>query len=167
MSYMYNKFLPGSGKYTISRSASMIVNFLLLFSYLALCGSAYAEENVHKILLQISTNDAARMNLILNNASNINKYYLDKGEEAQIEIVAYGPGLTMLRGDKSPVKKRIKTIAQNYENVSFKACNNTLHKAMKKEKKKHIPLVPEAKIVPSGVIHLIQRQEQGWHYIKP
>ena len=41
---------------------------------------------------------------MLNNASNINKYYQDKGEEVEIEIVAYGPGLTMLVPGKSPVE---------------------------------------------------------------
>jgi len=126
-----------------------------------------AKDAIHKIVLQISSNDKATMNLVLNNASNMNKYYLDKGEEAIIEIVAYGPGLTMLRGDKSPVAKRVKSIGQNCEKVSFKACNNTIQKLMKKEKKKQIPLVPEASIVPSGAIHLIQRQEEGWIYMKP
>jgi len=125
------------------------------------------EQGIHKVLLQISSNNAETMNLVLNNASNINKYYQEKGEEVQIEIVAFGPGLNMLREDKSPVTKRIRSIAQNFESVSFKACNNTLQKALIKEKKKTIPLLPEAKIVDSGVIHLIQRQEEGWKYVKP
>jgi len=158
-----NKFIDLNNRLAIG----ILVSITLLLSSFVLCSSAFAEEKIHKVVFQISSNDKARMNLLLNNASNVNQYYLDKGEEVQIEIVAYGPGLTMLRGDKSPVKKRIKSIAQNYENVSFKACNNTLQKALKKEKKKHIPLVPEAKIVPSGVIYLIQRQEEGWKYVKP
>ena len=157
---------------TQTRNQNAILYYLLKMLAIGLLvivplSTSLADEKIHRIVMQISSGDPARMNLILNNASNINKYYLDKGEEAKIEIVAYGPGLTMLRGDKSPVKKRVKTIAQNFENVSFKACNNTLQKLIKKEKKKDIPLLPEAKIVPSGVIHLIQRQEEGWTYIKP
>ena len=32
---------------------------------------------------------------------------------------------------------------------------------------KKVALLPEAKIVPSGVVHMIQRQEEGWSYIRP
>jgi len=149
------------------RVFTIAIFLLTAITFAPLNSSAAEEHSAHKVVLQISSNDKEKMNLILNNASNINKYYLDKGEEVQIEIVAYGPGLDMLRNDKSAVKDRIKSIAQNFESVSFKACDNTLQKALKNEKKKSIPLVPEAKIVPSGVIHIIQRQEEGWHYVKP
>ena len=50
------------------------------------------------------------MNLVLNNVANVMQYYHGKGEQAQIEVVAYGPGLNMLREDKSPVKERLTQI---------------------------------------------------------
>ena len=134
---------------------------LLLASGLAMAG-----DGVHRIVMHLSDNDPARMNLVLNNASNVNQYYQDKGEEVQIEIVTYGPGLTMLRADKSPVKKRIDTITQNYDNITFKACANT-HAKMSKKAGKDVPLVAQATMVPSGVIHLVSRQEEGWSYLRP
>jgi intracellular sulfur oxidation DsrE/DsrF family protein len=133
----------------------------LFFSVAAMAG-----EGVHKIVMHVDENDAARMNLVLNNASNLNKYYLDKGEEAQIEIVTYGPGLTMLNAAKSPVKDRIKSIGQNYDNIQFSACANTMAK-IKKKTGKDVKLVPEAVVVPSGVVELVKRQEGGWSYIRP
>jgi len=123
------------------------------------------EENAHKIVMHIDDNDPKKMNLVLNNASNIYKYYFDKGEEAIIEIVAYGPGLKMFLIN-SPVKKRLKTISQNFENVSFKACANTMKK-MSKKKGKPVKLDPTVTVTPSGAVHLINRQEQGWAYLKP
>ena len=57
------------------------------------------------------------------------------------------------------------SIAQNFENVSFQACSNTLAKMSKKAGK--VELMPQAKMVPSGVVHLVERQEQGWSYIRP
>jgi intracellular sulfur oxidation DsrE/DsrF family protein len=121
---------------------------------------------MHKIVFHVDDNDPQRMNLVLNNVSNVNKYYQDKGEPTQIEIVAYGPGLTMLVEAKSPVKDRVKSIAESFDNVEFKACANTL-KAMTKKAGKDIKLLPQANMVDSGVIHLVERQEEGWTYIRP
>ena len=106
------------------------------------------------------------MNLALNNASNVAQYYKDLGEKVEIEIVAYGPGLHMLREDTSPVKDRIKSISKSNPNISFKACGNT-QPNMQKAEAKDIPLVPEAQTVKSGVVQLMELQEQGWSYIRP
>jgi intracellular sulfur oxidation DsrE/DsrF family protein len=38
---------------------------------------------------------------------------------------------------------------------------------MAKREGKEIPLIKEAKSVPSGVIRLIELQEQGWSYLRP
>jgi len=38
---------------------------------------------------------------------------------------------------------------------------------MSKKSGKEVVLVSQAKMVPSGVIHLSERQEMGWTYIKP
>ena len=83
-----------------------------------------------------------------------------------IEIVTYGPGLNMLRADTSPVKKRIKSFGENFDNIAFRACGNTQRK-MAKNEGKSIMLLPQAKNVPSGVVHLMERQEQGWSYVRP
>ncbi|MCB1792037.1 MAG: DsrE family protein [Gammaproteobacteria bacterium] len=137
----------------------LIVSLAMLFA-----ASAHA-EGPHRIVLHLDEADPARQELVLNNASNINKYYQDKGEEAEIEIVSYGPGLTMLLPN-SKAAPRVASIAQNFDNVSFRACANTLQK-MEKKAGKPVALVPQAKMVPSGVIHLVERQEQGWSYIRP
>ena len=57
----------------------------------------------HRLALQISDNDPAKMNAVLNVAANVSKYYSDKGDEVEIQIVAFNAGLNMLRQDKSPV----------------------------------------------------------------
>jgi intracellular sulfur oxidation DsrE/DsrF family protein len=138
----------------------------LLFAVALLASAATLAGDIHRVVFHVDENDPRRMNLVLNNAANVNKYYQNKGEEVQIEIVAYGPGLMMLHAKKSPVRARIRSFGQNYDNIGFRACANTMAK-MKKKTGKPVPLLPEARIVPSGVIHLIERQEQGWSYIRP
>jgi intracellular sulfur oxidation DsrE/DsrF family protein len=120
----------------------------------------------HRLVLQVNSNDAATMNLALNNASNVEQTYKERGEKVEIEIVAFGPGLHMLRDDTSPVKERLKAMASKSAAISFKACDNT-RENMGKAEAKTIPLVAEATPVKSGVVRLIELQEQGWTYVRP
>jgi intracellular sulfur oxidation DsrE/DsrF family protein len=106
------------------------------------------------------------MNLALNNAENVIKYYKSKGQEVEIRIVAYGPGLHMFRSDTSPVKARIERMSLALDNITFAACGNTKAKMMKKSGKP-VPIISEAKMVVSGVVELVELQRQGWAYIKP
>jgi uncharacterized protein len=125
-----------------------------------------AEKKPHRLVLQVNSNDAAAMNLALNNAMNVTEYYKEAGEEAKIEVIAFGPGLHMLRDDTSPVKARIETMALSTPEVSFKACGNT-QQNMRKAENKDIKLIPQAQVVPSGVVRVMQLEEKGWSYVKP
>ena len=125
-----------------------------------------AAKKAHRLVLQVNTNDPAMMNLALNNATNVEQYYKNLGEKVEIEVVTFGPGLHMLRDDTSPVKDRIKTIAEKTPSISFKACGNTQDN-MRKAEDKAILLVAQATIVKSGVIRVMELQEQGWTYVRP
>ncbi len=125
-----------------------------------------AQDKIHRVAFHLDENDPKRMNLVLNNVRNIKVYYAEKGEEVDIQVVAYGPGLHMLRADTSPVKKRIISLLENFDMLSFVACGNT-KKAMTRKESKEIPIMAEAKMVPAGVVHLMELQEQGWSYIRP
>jgi len=120
----------------------------------------------HRLALQISDNDPAKMNAVLNVAANVSKYYSDKGDEVEIEIVAFNAGLNMLRTDKSPVLDRLKSFKQGMPNVSFMACENTLA-AMTRHEGKEPPLVDNATRVPAGVVTLMELAEKGWTIVRP
>src|SRR5258708_6382322 len=125
-----------------------------------------ADNKTHRLVLQVNTNEPAVMNLALNNATNVDQYYKGLGEKVEIEVVTFGPGLHMLRDDTSPVKDRIKAIAEKTPSISFTACGNTqenMHKAENKE----IPLIAQATLVRSGVVRVMELQEQGWTYVRP
>ncbi|HEY5379015.1 MAG TPA: hypothetical protein VIJ78_05695 [Pseudolabrys sp.] len=136
----------------------------LLFMPLAF-GSVSAMEK-HKLALQISDNDPAKMNAVLNVAANVSKYYSDKGDEVEIQIVAFNAGLNMLRTDKSPVLERLKSFKQGMQNVTFDACENTLESMTRKEGKEP-PLVENATRVPAGVVTLMELGAKGWTIIRP
>jgi intracellular sulfur oxidation DsrE/DsrF family protein len=128
--------------------------------------SAQAAEKHHRLALQISDNDPEKMNAVLNVAANVSKYYSEKGEEAEIQIVAFNAGLNMLRADKSPVLVRLKSFKQGMPNVAFMACENTLDSMTRKEGKEP-PLVENATKVPAGVVTLMELAEKGWTIVRP
>jgi intracellular sulfur oxidation DsrE/DsrF family protein len=120
----------------------------------------------HRLILQVNSNEPAMMTLALNNATNVAQYYKDLGENVKIDVVTFGPGLHMLRDDTSPVKARIKAISESTPSISFEACGNT-RENMSRAESKEVPLISEAKVVKSGVVRVMELQEQGWTYVKP
>ncbi len=120
----------------------------------------------HKLAIQVAENTPQLMNLALNNARNVVEYYKSKGEEVAIEIVTFGPGLHMLRDDTSPVKQRIAAMALETPSVVFIACANT-QANMGKQENKQISLISEAKVMPSGVVRIMELQGQGYSYLRP
>ena len=128
--------------------------------------SEVSAKKSHRIVIQVSENDPKIMNLALNNTENLTKFYEQRGETVQIEIVAYGPGLNMVRSDTSPVKDRLAALGGKLHHVTFSGCGNTMATQSKQEDKQ-ISLLPEAHLVPTGIARIVQLQEQGWTYIRP
>src|SRR4051812_20037285 len=135
---------------------------------IALASSALAGEAKHRLAIHVDQNDAQVMNLALNNATNVIEHYRGKNEDVDVDIVTYGPGLHMLRDDTSPVKDRIKRLKELAfpGKIQFSACNNTKQN-MEKAEGKAVPIISDATLVPSGVVRLMELQEQGWSYVRP
>ena len=111
-----------------------------------------------KVVIQVSDGDAAKWNLALNNARNVQH---DLGaDKVNIEIVAYGPGIDMLTADSS-VAERVDAAVKSGVQVS--ACENTM--AAKKLTK--ADMNPSIGYVPSGVVEIMRREQAGWSYLRP
>jgi intracellular sulfur oxidation DsrE/DsrF family protein len=112
----------------------------------------------HKVVLQVSDADPGKWNLALNNARNIQQD-LGKGN-VDVEIVAYGPGLGMLKAD-SKVADRLAQALDN--NIGLMACENT----MRNTKVKRDDMYGGISYVDAGVVHIMKRQREGWAYVRP
>ena len=112
----------------------------------------------HKIVIQVSDNDPAKWNLALNNAKNLQD---DVGAaNVDIEIVAYGPGIGMLKLE-SPTAARVAEAGKN--NVVVIACENT----MRGQKLTRDDMLSGIRYVPAGVTEIMTKQGQGWAYLRP
>src|SRR5580704_2875672 len=127
--------------------------------------TAMTKPRMHRVVVQVTQNDPAVMNMALNNVENLVSYFHDKGEKVEVEVVAYGAGLSMMRSDTSPVKDRLAVLSGN-KSITFSGCGNTLAKQSVSESKQ-ISLVPEAHIVSAGIARVVELQEEGWTYVRP
>lgn len=111
-----------------------------------------------RVVIQVSEADTGKWNLALNNARNIQA---DLGAtNVDIELVAYGPGIGMLKAD-SVVGGRVEDALG--AGVRVMACENT----MRGRKLVAGDMLPKVGYVPSGVVELMRKQQEGWSYIRP
>lgn len=109
-----------------------------------------------RVVIQVSDSDPAKWNLALNNTKNLQQ---DLGNDVEIEIVAYGPGIGMLKLD-STVANRITELTKSGVQVS--ACANT----MKNQQISKEDILPTVGIVKAGVVEIVKRQQEGWAYLQ-
>ena len=110
-----------------------------------------------RIVFQVSDAEVAKWSLALNNVRNVQTELPD--DPPEIEVVAYGPGIGMLKGD-SPIAARVAETLKN--GVKVIACENT----MKNMKLVYADMLPHIGYVPAGVVEIARKQQQGFAYIK-
>ena len=124
-------------------------------------GAAVAASGQLKVVYHVTHSDNA--SAALHNIRN----HLTVSPKAKIVVVAHGPGIDFLiEGAKNPTGNPYDVPVQELagRGVEFRVCNNTLE-GRKIDKSK---LLPEARIVPSGVAEVARLQaEEGYVYIKP
>ncbi|OYW66081.1 MAG: hypothetical protein B7Y26_02130 [Hydrogenophilales bacterium 16-64-46] len=131
---------------------------LALVGALAQPATAAAVDGKAKMVIQVSDNDPAKWNLALNNAKNIQK---DLGKDkVDLEIVAYGPGIGMLKAE-SEVANRIQEAVDS--GVQVVACENT----MRAQKLSKGDMNGTIGYVNAGVVEIMQKQQQGYTYLRP
>jgi len=134
-----------------------LTRVFLLFA-LVLFSSLGNAQQKQRVVIQVSDNDPAKWSLALNNAKNVQQ---DLGKDnVQVEIVAYGPGLGMLKAE-SKVADRLAGALD--ASVGLIACENT----MTNTKVKRSEMYDGIAYVKAGVTHIMKRQQEGWAYIRP
>ena len=115
-----------------------------------------AGQSKHRVVMQFSDNDSISMASVLGQVKNIRTDLPD----AEIEVVCHGPGLDLLISKTTKVPVLIKDWKS--KGVVFAACGNTMRRrGIRKE-----DLIGEATPIPSAMVELILKQEEGWSYVK-
>lgn len=126
---------------------------------LMVSGPAYGQDKkAHRVVFEVTTEGTELWQSVLNNVENLQKAL---GKEAtEVEVVAHGKGIGMLRKTNTELKDRIASLAG--PKTKFSACQNT----MRRLKLTKEDLLPEVGTVDSGVAQVVRQQEAGWSYIK-
>lgn len=119
--------------------------------------NAWAQSTPVKIAFDLTSKDEAAHQTTMRHVTAMSKAYPD----SQFEVVIYGGAIEMALKDKSTVADQIKAFEDN-ENVSIKVCEGT----MKRYNIEKSQLLPGIGTVPDGILELVQKQKEGWGYIK-
>ncbi len=141
----------------------MIKKLVLSVALMTLSAFALAEGK-HKVVIQVSSADQKTQAIAMNNAVNVQKHY--GVDNVEIELVAYGPGLSML-SKNGKHNQRVSSLAQ--QEIRFTACANTMAEIEEQGKKlgKKLELIGGVEVVPAGVARIMELQQQGYAYIRP
>ncbi len=126
------------------------------------CATAPQSDGIHRVVIQVSTDDPRAQTIALNNAINLQKEY--GVDHIKVEIVAYGPGISLILPTGRHARL-VKDLAQ-HDDFKFSADKQTLDKIRRRTGR--IPrLIDGVGTVPIGVARVIELQEQGYSYIRP
>ena len=110
----------------------------------------------HKIIIQFADSDSVAQVRVTQQIGNVLRCW----PNADIEIVCLAGGLDLLMSSKSKAGKGVSEWSS--KGIVFAACNNT----MKMRNVKKEDLLKEATVVPSAIVELATKQEQGWSYFR-
>lgn len=110
----------------------------------------------HKVIMQVTQGDSLTQLAVIGQIRNIKQQLPD----ARIEVVCHANSLDMLLKARSKVASHIAELAQ--EDVQFVACENTMARRNSAVK----DLISSVSTVPSGLVEIILKQEEGWSYVK-
>jgi intracellular sulfur oxidation DsrE/DsrF family protein len=115
----------------------------------------------HKIVLQLSDNDPRKQALVISIANNLLKFY--DPDKVAIEVVAFGPGIELLRSESASRKQVESLIAQG---VRFDVCLNTMD-TIERETGRRPDIMQAATPVQVGVGQILFLTENGYTLVRP
>jgi intracellular sulfur oxidation DsrE/DsrF family protein len=115
----------------------------------------------HKIVLQLSDNDVRKQNLVISVVNNLLKFY--DPDKVAIEVVAFGPGIEVLRTE-SPARKQVESLIA--QGVRFDVCLNTVD-TIERETGRRPEIIPGATPVQVGVGQILFLTENGYTLVRP
>ena len=115
----------------------------------------------HRLALQLSDREPAKQALVLSVANNVLKEY--GPDRIAIEVVAFGPGIDLLR-ENAPERARVDSLVS--QGIRFDVCMNTIE-TIERETGATVPLNPNARPVRAGVAQILALAEQGYTLVRP
>ena len=118
-----------------------------------------------KIVVHLSEGDPEHVRQVLDDVEGLLQLYRRTGYATRVEVVMNGDGLQLVRADTSMARERIQRMQNDYDNLTFVACQNAIER-LRKDHGVIARLLPGVAVIDSGMAQLMRRQHQGWAYIQ-
>jgi len=138
---------------------------LLKLAQVAQPPRALTPDATRKIMLHVSTNDEYRLNLMLEETEHLLQTSRENNEKILVEILTNGPGLALVKKSAPPSGRRLQALQSRYDNLSVTACAQAIER-LRVEKGVKLELIPSATVVNSALGEVLERQREGWTYIR-
>lgn len=122
------------------------------------------QADPNRILLHLDNAAPARMKAVLDEAERLLDEAERQGRAMQLEVIANGQGLDLLRADRTPDADRIARMQQRHANLHWVACAQTVARFTHEGQK--VELLPVAKTAPTAIGEIVTRLQQGWTYVR-
>lgn len=117
------------------------------------------------LMLHVSTANPNKLNIVLNEAEALLKQYADSSRKLKLEILANSEGLALVSDSGKNYNKQLQKLQQKYDNLAVVVCGETLKKIQRTQGRK-LNLLPNTNVVPSAINQIVNRQQNGWSYIR-
>lgn len=124
-----------------------------------------SENTVTKVLVHLTSAETESALNTLNNLHLLLQEYQHKQEAVEVEVIANGKGIQLLDAGNVAVSQRIKDLTDQYRNLTIAACRYSIEQ-YRLTRGMSIDLIPQARVIDSGVVEVIKRQNEGWTYIR-
>jgi uncharacterized protein len=129
---------------------------VFLFAFLLSLSTVFGQTKTHKIVFQLATGDTLVHKGLMRQLNNVLEYW----PTAKIEVVIHNDAIGFMRNTESVVAKEVKEMQER--GITFAVCKNT----MKRKKLTEADILPSAVFVPVGIAEIVEKQEDGYAYIK-
>ncbi|HOZ50494.1 MAG TPA: DsrE family protein [Chitinophagaceae bacterium] len=134
------------------------VTFILSLLFMTLSIQLMAKKKQHKIIFQFTNaNDTMQQKAFVKQLENLNEFW----PTANYEVVLYNQGLELVMKNNSAYLERLKSLKN--KGVRFVVCENTLKN---RKISKDVFVSELVEYIPAGIAEIVEKQEQGWSYIK-
>ena len=118
-----------------------------------------------RVLIHLTSADPEAALNTLQSLQQLLEQYRHNQQQVMVEVVANGDAVRLLSSSSPAIAVRIAELSSEFDNLSFAACKNSIDQ-MKVTRGLIIELLPQVKLIDSGVVQVIQRQRDGWTYIR-
>ncbi|MBV8251453.1 MAG: DsrE family protein [Chitinophaga sp.] len=113
-----------------------------------------------QVVFQITSTAEDAHKAMLGQLHNLLDYCRNQHKDIRIEVVVHGQAYGLLLRAEGPLVLRVQALAE--QGVRWLICRNTLNGNDIKDSM----LFPFVEVVPAGIAHLVERQQEGWAYIR-